>query len=167
MFKHTSLTCLYLILSLSSTSLALALKPALDSSLLDVQPSTNLTIPIQRVYHCGSPATVHPIEPFDCYAAVNSMLTTPDASKTLTFGSRGSYTGPLSWTWASCTVTLSVGSVATRQSSLMLFAQAAAEITLRCHASAWVRYTGGTCSWVQIGRPGVISVAVRSTWTPR
>lgn len=102
------------------------------------------------------------INPVDCYVAVNSMLTTPDASKTMTFGSAGSYRGPYSWTWITCKITLNVGHVVAIESSLMLFAQAAAEITLRCHASAWVPYTGGTCSWAQSGRRGIINVMVKA-----
>ncbi len=162
MFKHSSLTYILLIFSLSSTSLALALHPALDPSPLDVQPSINLTIPNGRIYHCNSPAILYIINPLDCYVAVNSMLTTPDASQTMTFGSAGSYRGPYSWTWITCKITLNVSSMVAIESSLMLFAQAAAEITSRCHPSTWVPYTGGTCSWVESGMRGVTTVLVKA-----
>lgn len=150
-FKHSLLTDVLLILSLSSTSLALTLNPALNPALnpspLAVQPSTNLTIPNHRIYHCTSPAIMYIINPADCYVAVNNMLTTPDASKYLIFGSAGDYRGPYSWTYFSCKITLNVDNAVAVRSALMLFAQAAAEITHRCHASVLDPYTGGTCSW--------------------
>ena len=159
---HSSLTFLYLVFCLSCTTLALALVPAaaLNVSLPDLQPSPNLTAS-NREYHCFPTVPTRSFGPLDCSAAISIMLTTRGAAIYTTFGTAGDYQGPLSWIYGTCRIVLMAASVHSARGSLMLFAQAAAEITKTCHLFALLPYDGGSCSWVKGELTGIVVVVER------
>ncbi len=145
---HSLLTFGSLLLFLFFASVALASTFVLPDLALNLSSATIPLAASPQRFHCVSATLIPPINPYDCYVTVNIMLTTPGASMISTFGQRGTYRGPLVWTWNTCKIVLSTSTAYMVRAPLMLFAQVAAEITKTCAPEVLVLYHGGSSSWV-------------------
>ena len=144
---HSLLTFGSLLLCLSFASLPLASTLVLPDPALNLSSATPPLAATQR-FHCVSQTRIVPINPRDCYFAVNDILTTPGASTISTFGERGTYRGPFAWRYNSCKILLAADRAYYVRAPLMLFAQVAATVTKTCARFDSVPYHGGSSSWV-------------------
>lgn len=93
-----------------------------------------------------NPGPGTPLDEYVCPRAINKILLQTGSTDIETFGTEGTYTGPHSWAWGTCGISIDVSHVRALRNSLLLFAKSAVTITDLCDKPGSL-YHGGFCSF--------------------